>query len=168
MSKTKSQHYNLCLQAAKWLQSVQGCKYVAIELITYGGENPDVWGTPGWNSHIIEVKTSRSDYLKDRKKECRQPGKGMGNFRYYLLPEGAVKPEEVPEDWGILYHNGEKITQFQRQPKHRRNMVNEDISMLCSIMRREGIKKQIFNYRNQNPIYKSKSPEIEGIKTTNI
>lgn len=149
MSKTDSQHYKLCCAAAKWLQKTQYCKYVAVELITYGGENPDVWGTTGWNTHIIEVKTSRRDFLNDLKKDCRKPGKGMANFRYYLLPEGAVDPKEVPKKWGILLHNGEKITTLLRLPQHYGTEVNEDIAMLCSIMRREGIKKQIFNYRNK-------------------
>lgn len=149
MSKTNSLHYKLCCAAAKWLQKNQYCKYVAVELITYGGENPDVWGTTGWNTHIIEVKTSRRDFLSDLKKISRQPGKGMANFRYYLLPEGAVDPAEVPEKWGILLHDGEKITCLFRDAQNHGTEINEDIAMLCSIMRREGIKKGIYTYRNK-------------------
>lgn len=149
MSKTNSPHYKLCCEAARWLQKVKYCKYVAVELITYGGENPDVWGTTGWNAYIIEVKTSRRDFLNDLKKPSRQPRKGMANYRYYLLPEGTVKPDEVPENWGIILHDGDKITFLVREATLYGSEVNEDIAMLCSIMRREGIKKQIFNYRHK-------------------
>ena len=149
MSKTNSPHYLLCLEAAKWLQNVNYCKYVAVELITYSSENPDVWGTTGWNSYIVEVKTSRKDFLADLKKDCRKRGKGMANFRYYLLPEGAVELKEVPKKWGVLLHNGEKITKLLRHAQLYGTKVNADISMLCSIMRREGINKRIFNYRNK-------------------
>ena len=149
MSKTDSAHYRLCKAAAAWLQKVQNCKYVAVELITYGSENPDVWGTTGWDSHIVEVKTSRRDFLNDRKKECRQPGKGIGTYRYYLLPEGAFTIDEIPEQWGVLTHNGDKITSILRHPVCFSKAINEELAILCSIMRREGIKKQIFNYREK-------------------
>ena len=70
MSATNSLHYKLCCEGAKWLrkQDYASYKIVVVELICIGAENPDVWGTNGFNSTLIEVKTSRADFLKDRKK----------------------------------------------------------------------------------------------------
>lgn len=52
MSKTKSLHYDMCCEAAKilhrsGLDGTNPHKYVAVELITYGREDADVWGTNG-------------------------------------------------------------------------------------------------------------------------
>lgn len=148
MSNTRSVHFKLCIEAAKFLQTNEWCKYVAVELITVGSEHTDVWGTTGYTSHMIEVKTSRADFLKDQKKPCRFK-KGLGNFRWYLVPEGKVKEEEIPENWGLLFHDGEKITRYVKHPVFTEDVSNQgENAILCSIMRREGIKKRIFNYRN--------------------
>ena len=42
-------------------------KYVAVEIIAACAENPDVWGYDGCYSAVIEVKTSHSDFLADKK-----------------------------------------------------------------------------------------------------
>lgn len=53
-------------------------------------------------SYMIETKISRSDFLADFKKPHRING-GIGNYRYYACPEGLIKPEELPEKWGLIY-----------------------------------------------------------------
>ncbi len=68
------------------------------------GEIPDV---VAFNSHctiVIECKTSRSDYLIDKKKPWRQPGKGIGHYRFYLAPEGLITVSELPSQprWGLI------------------------------------------------------------------
>ena len=73
-------------------------KYVAVEIIAACAENPDVWGYDGCYSAIIEVKTSHSDFLAGQKKWCRskeaeEGGFQAGNFRWYLCPEGVIKPD---------------------------------------------------------------------------
>lgn len=74
MSKTESLHYKLCELGAKFLKSRKNAepfstpnKYVAIELICAGAENPDVWATNGYYTSLIEVKTSHADFLADQK-----------------------------------------------------------------------------------------------------
>lgn len=67
-------------------------------------EIPDV---VAFNSHctiMIECKTSRSDYLVDKKKPWRQPGQGIGHYRFYLAPKGLIKVEELPQSprWGLI------------------------------------------------------------------
>lgn len=157
MNKTNSLHRIMCEEAAKILHkggfdSRMGHKYVAVELMTYGNEIPDVWATNGWSATIVEVKTSRADFLRERAKKCRQnPIEGIGNFRWYFAPQGIIKEEELPEDWGLAeadesgkYIRLVKIATFQKSSSL------GSIATLCSIMRREGIKKQIFNYRKKN------------------
>lgn len=55
------------------------------------------------SSYMIETKISRSDFLADFKKPHRQEGGMIGNYRYYACPEGLIKPEEIPEKWGLIY-----------------------------------------------------------------
>ncbi|NVL49910.1 adenylosuccinate synthase [Pseudomonas syringae pv. actinidiae] len=52
---------------------------------------------------VVEVKTSRSDFLADRKKPHRSEGEGMGLFRYFMCPEGLISPTELPPRWGLIY-----------------------------------------------------------------
>lgn len=144
-----AQHRELCLLGAKWLMRLpfSGVKYVSVELVTLGWELADVWGTTGFRSYLIEVKVSRSDFLRDAKKDVRiNPKEGAGNFRYYLCPVGMVSPEEVPDTWGLLYEKDGKITLAKEAIEQEANNRAEN-AILCSIMRREGIKKQVFNYR---------------------
>lgn len=157
MSKTNSLHHTMCLEAAKHLinggfEGWNGYKYVAVELLTYGSEDPDVWGTNGAGTAVVEVKTSRADFLRERKKKCRQnPIEGMGNFRWYYALEGIIKEEELPENWGLVEADESgKMVRLVRIAKYQESASLGNISVLCSIMRREGIKKQIFNYRRKN------------------
>jgi len=55
------------------------------------------------SSYLIETKISRGDFLADFKKAHRQEGCGIGNYRYYACPTGLIKPEELPEKWGLIY-----------------------------------------------------------------
>lgn len=54
------------------------------------------------SSFLIETKISRADFKADAKKSFRQNG-GVGRYRYYACPEGLIKPEELPEKWGLIY-----------------------------------------------------------------
>lgn len=56
----------------------------------------------------IEIKTSRADFFKDfgkKRKHLRLQSKegNIPNKFTYLVPEGLVKPEEVPEYAGLVY-----------------------------------------------------------------
>lgn len=145
-----SKHRELCLLGAQWLKRLRfgGVKYVSVELVTQGWELADVWGTTGFRSYLIEVKVSRADFLRDARKEVRKkPNEGAGNFRYYLCPDNMVSSDEVPECWGLLYeHNG--VITVEKEPTEQDANNRAENAILCSIMRREGIKAQVFNYRN--------------------
>lgn len=104
-------HADLVLIGARWARK-QGFAVVHGELTTVATrEIPDV---VAFNSHcsiMIECKTSRADFLIDKKKPWRQPGQGIGHYRFYLAPEGLISPEELPTQprWGLVEVNDRKL-----------------------------------------------------------
>lgn len=108
-------HAELCAVAVKWLKRPHsaggpGCM-VAVSEVAGGwtGEIPDAIGfsqaVPNDGSVVVEVKVSRSDFLADKKKPHRQPGQGMGTWRYYMAPEGLIAVDELPAGWGLIEVN---------------------------------------------------------------
>lgn len=63
----------------------------------------DLWPSSGNELHGFEVKTGRSDWLR----ELAQPGKA-GEFtgrvdRFWIVaPAGVVAPGELPDNWGLM------------------------------------------------------------------
>lgn len=107
----KDLHDELCKQGVRWLKKTIGARLAISEIVcsnTYG-EIPDVIGWKSSYSILIECKTSRSDFKADSKKIFRQfPDFGRGQLRLYLCPDGIIKPEELPEGWGLLYYSPER------------------------------------------------------------
>ena len=177
MSATNSLHYQLCTEGAKWLRRrkhdwkkceakpchVKGedgmfkfcphCKtynIVAVELNVTGAENPDVWGYDGYSTVVIEVKVSHSDFKADQKKMWRNvvPEQQAGNKRWYLCPEGIIKPDELPEGWGLLYWDGKRIYPVV-PPVPRMQGCHADMRILYSLMFREGMTGRTYDYRGR-------------------
>lgn len=110
----KLTHRELCEIGARFLKRPEsanghGCHFTVIEAACYG-ENPDVFGVrhgihgSGVGTFLLEAKTSRSDFLADKLKPHRlNPETGMGKYRYYICPTDLIKPEELPEKWGLIY-----------------------------------------------------------------
>lgn len=53
---------------------------------------------------LVECKVSRADFLADKAKPHRHAG-GVGNWRYFLAPEGLIAPDELPAKWGLVEVN---------------------------------------------------------------
>lgn len=108
-------HKQMCEIAVKWLKRPNsaggpGCAVALSECRSgWSGEIPDAIGfraSGHWDgSYVVEVKTSRSDFLADAKKPHRASG-GMGNWRYFMAPTGLIKTSELPAGWGLLEVNG--------------------------------------------------------------
>lgn len=138
-------HSELVQIGAKWLQRheqniiVPNCSTVATEIVsaTTSGEVPDVIGWGSGTSVLIEVKTTRNDFKKDQSKVFRAiDNLGMGEHRYYLCPEGLIKKDEVPMNWGLLYYSPKKgITIIEAAERQSASFVNER-SILLSLIRR--------------------------------
>lgn len=106
-------HSDLNQIAKRWLLRAQsakgpGCKVAFVEVGALGdSERADAWGYRwDWDggSVLVEVKVSRSDFLRDKNKPHRQAG-GLGDFRYYMCPEGVIALDDLPERWGLLWVN---------------------------------------------------------------
>lgn len=98
-------HAALVEVAARWLESTRRCSLVLTEFTCAGCETPDAIGwriSEGW-SVLVECKTSRADFRRDAEKLQRQHREAsVGQERWYLTPPGLLRPDEVPEGWGLL------------------------------------------------------------------
>lgn len=132
-------HDQLVATALDWLRQTKGYKVVIPELSSYTNERPDVVGWKNNVSAIVECKVSRSDFLADRKKPHRAcPAHGIGNYRYYLCPPKLIKPDDLPERWGLLYAGDDGIQQVVDAKIHLLDEVNliAERMMLYSLCRR--------------------------------
>ena len=100
-------HQDLVNIAYSWALTRGRCGVAFRELntTTCNREYPDVIGFhSGGHSVLIECKASRSDFLCDKKKTFRKyPERGMGDYRFYCCQTGLIKPEDLPERWGLIW-----------------------------------------------------------------
>jgi hypothetical protein len=142
-------HAELVERAVRWLRGTAGCPIAFGELVTVAcSEQPDAMGFRdcGASTYVIECKASRADFLADRHKGHRRAEEALGLYRYYMCPPGLIKPEEVPERWGLLYAHPAKVElvkgkrpkcwkhepEFHCQP-HRPNEMGVLFSLLCRL-----------------------------------
>lgn len=161
----KLTHKQLVDVAYRWVLKNGSCGVAFKELVTTSSEIPDViaFGS-GDHSILIECKTSRSDFFADRHKPFRITGHGMGKFRFYCAPVGLIKPDELPEKWGLLEVNEDlkavatvntlkmRDAQYFYTHTHEVNDVSER-AIMYSVLRR------LFVRGLTNEIYK-KSEEL--------
>lgn len=112
-------HDSLCLLAENFLKR-NGFGVVfhdKFKAYTNSGEQPDCLGFRNSVSCLIECKTSRADFLADRKKKFRiEPALGMGDWRFMLTPTGLINVNELPMGWGLLETNGKRIMKVHGWP----------------------------------------------------
>lgn len=143
----KFSHKELVEKAATWLQKTLRCTIVAKELVSYtrSRETPDAIGWyNSFSSYLVECKTSRSDFLSDKKKPARIEGNpAMGNYRIYLANPGVIKPEELPTGWSLIEARGSRIYFVGGIDPRKRNQVmpfnpclKSESAVLLSIIRR--------------------------------
>lgn len=146
-------HHELCIIAAKWLRTKchYKCPVTAIELVSIGQNGVmDVIGFNSSETIIIEVKISRSDFLADKKKfHIKYPNLGIGNFRFYCVPKGLIKAEELPERWGLIEVENNKVIDvidctkghdaaYKKVNKFESN-INQERWLMYSLLRRNKI-----------------------------
>lgn len=144
-NKPTEEHAFLCGKALRWLKRFGCCPYVS-DLHTHAAERPDAIGWKNGLSIVIEVKTSRQDFLRDFRKKHRE--KGVGCFRFYLCREGLIMPDDLPKGWGLLWSDkkgkinktvfptGNIMSGTSWEKFHNERDVDEEILILCSINRR--------------------------------
>jgi len=102
-------HAKLVKVASEWMAGK--ASLIATEIATTQ-EVPDViaWGNDGVCT-VIECKVSRSDYLRESKKVHHVEGRAMGDYRWYMAPEGLLKPSDIPKGFGLLEY---KVGRYPR------------------------------------------------------
>ena len=89
-------HSELVEIAYKWLMR-QNCGFAfkEIKACTLSGEIPDAIGFKSDCTILIECKTSRADFLADKKKSFRiHPETGMGDHRFFMAQKGLISKDE--------------------------------------------------------------------------
>ncbi len=118
-------HDELVRRAERWMTNYLRCGVVLTESHAFG-EVPDAIGWKNRSSFLIECKVTRGDFISDAKKAWRkQPSSGMGDFRYFLVPDQLIELEELPARWGLLYAYPHIIRIIKAAKKADANMVSE-------------------------------------------
>jgi len=82
------------------------CKYITCNYFFKSFECDVLTVTKQGYLSEYEIKVSRSDFLKDAKKEWKhknlRDGKRTTRF-FYVCPDGLIKPDELPDGYGLIY-----------------------------------------------------------------
>jgi hypothetical protein len=132
-------HAQLVEKAVRWLRHYR-CGVVLSEQACVSGEMPDAIGWKrACHSVLIECKITRSDFLVDRAKPFRlKPDQGVGCERFYLVPVGLVRPEELPQGWGLLEQSRGRIETVLPAAKNLRSATGfrYEMNLLLASLRR--------------------------------
>lgn len=152
-------HAELVKRAFGWLKNKRRCSIVASELVTGGMEHPDAIGWDGWISTLVEAKISVSDFRADQKKTFRQPGRGMGFYRYYIVPRDLVDVilPIMPDGWGLLSCGVRQKLVVERASGVFTVDKDREILFLSSVIRRiamrdeplKGINVRCYTYQSE-------------------
>jgi len=141
-------HDDLIEIGRKWLSNFSP---VVLTEISGCSEEPDVFGLDAnikhrdnsviseihYGSTLIECKTTRADFLNDSKKLFREcPERGIAKYRYYLTPKGLLKPEEIPEGWGLLETTGKRVKKIKLPIAFYNYNLKNEMNIIISAFRR--------------------------------
>jgi len=136
-------HALLVRRAVEWLRRYR-CGVVLSEQACVSGEMPDAIGWKrACHSVLVECKISRADFLADRNKPFRQkPQSGVGDERFYLVPKGLVRVEELPCGWGLLEYHNRRISTVRASKKGLRSEEGFrcEMNLLLASLRRVEIR----------------------------
>jgi hypothetical protein len=156
---------------AKRLLDRMNCKVVITDpfrSVGPFGEQPDAIGWKNGLSWLIECKVSRADFHADKLKRFRaEPEKGMGDWRFYLCPEGVITVADLPAGWGLLWVVNGRIKKIHGFPANavawtaRPFRPNRDAEncMLVSALRRLALRGH-FDQIYDNPFMKTEAQEL--------
>lgn len=145
-------HGGLVDLACSWL-SRQNCGIVFSDkfgAVVSTGEKPDAIGFRHSVSILVECKATRADFLSDKNKKFRKnPTLGMGDWRFYLSPQGIIEPRDLPEGWGLLHATSRGVRAVHGVPgnarwaTHRPFLANKECEMqiMYSALRRFSVRK---------------------------
>jgi hypothetical protein len=106
MKPEKLTHKDLVEIGYKWALNRCGFAFKELVVISGFGEIPDVIGFNHSGTFVLEAKTSRADFQRDKTKTIRKmPEYGMGDWRFYICEKGMIKIDELPDMWGLIEVN---------------------------------------------------------------
>ena len=78
----------------------------------------NTWPSRGLSVHGVEVKVSRSDWLRELKDPAKSASVQRFCDRWWLAAgdDKVAKIEEVPEAWGLLVLRGKALVQVKEAP----------------------------------------------------
>ena len=136
-------HPQLVEKAVRWLRTYR-CGVVLSEQACVSGEMPDAIGWKrACHSVLVECKLTRSDFLADRAKPFRvKPQLGVGCERFYLVPAGMIRREELPPGWGLLELSSNKVKAVHASQKNLRTALGfrYEMNLLLASLRRVEIR----------------------------
>jgi hypothetical protein len=132
-------HAQLVQKAIQWLRSYR-CGVVLSEQACFSGEMPDAIGWKrACHSVVVECKISRADFLADRGKPWREkPKAGMGCERFFLTPPELLRPEELPDGWGLLACRRREVEMVKPSARDLRSAIGfrREMNLLLASLRR--------------------------------
>lgn len=145
-------HKNLVDIGYKW--ALARCGFAFKELRTTHDEVPDILGFNSNGTFLLEVKISRTDFLADRKKVFRIfAERGIGDWRFFVVPKGLVTIDELPDNWGLIEVNdkGQPICTFNpfgmgniySNWKRCEKNIDAEYKFMYSALRRLQLRKRI-------------------------
>lgn len=138
-------HEDLVERTAKWLRS-KGYGTVVTRKAASGFEEPDAigWKANG-HSLLVECKASVADFRRDAGKSFRRlPALGMGSERVYMTPPDLLRPDMMPELWGLAEarQRGVRVV-VEPQPHLKKNTGAELRLLLAHARLLEGVTRPI-------------------------
>lgn len=109
------------------------------EMVTYARSIPDAigWKWGGRECHLVECKTSRSDFRRDKLKSSHRTGKLPGTHRWYFTPPGLLRPAEVEElGWGLVEVHDRTCRVIVKAPRTEDRDLSEEMAIMFSACRR--------------------------------
>jgi len=138
-------HAQLVEKAVRWLRRY-GCGVVLSEQACVSGEMPDAIGWKrACHSVLVECKVSRADFLADRDKPFRRkPQGGVGSERFYLVPSGLLRADDLPVGWGWLEYCNRRVEIVRPSAMNLRAAIGfrAEMNLLLASLRRVEVRIQ--------------------------
>src|SRR5690606_29343051 len=93
---------DIILHLANWFD-IRKFPFQLPRSFVYGWES-DYWTMEASGiTREYEIKISRADFLKDRRKQKHSTPEAGANFFYYVCPKDLIKKEDVDPKYGLIY-----------------------------------------------------------------
>jgi hypothetical protein len=95
------------------------------------------WPSKGFTTIAFEIKVSRSDFLSEiANPDKRQQAIALSNEFYFVVPDGLVQVEEIPEECGLMVAKESSLRIAKRSDINKEPLLNWHF--MASIARRSG------------------------------